>query len=154
MWLVGHRPLWSVQQYGGDPPTIENQTLQPALAATPDGVLSSRVAMLVSGHMHQFFTLTFQQGARPPQLVIGNSGVALSSSNVLPSPWNETVDGVPAAGLSVVADTSYGYLKASVTDAGHWTGTVEAFDATGSAQATPVATCALPVANGHLCVAP
>ncbi len=153
-WLVGHRPLWSVQQYGSDPPTIQNQTMQPALAATPNGALSSRIAMLVSGHMHQFFSLTFQKGSRPPQLVIGNSGVKLSDSNILPSPWSETVDSVPAAGLSVVADTSYGYLQASLTDAGHWTGTVEAFDAAGNAQTTPVATCGLPVVGRHLCVAP
>lgn len=148
-WLLGHRPIWSLYQSDANAsPSTENRTLQEALAVTPGG-LSPQVALVLSGHMHQFFSLTFQ-GARPPQLVIGNSGVVLSA-NGLPSPYAIKVDGMEAAGLSVTEGTSYGYLEAVVRDGGHWTGTVKAFDAAGTAQTIPVASCGLPLHAGRMC---
>ncbi len=152
-WLVGHRPIWSL--YQSDPnsaPVSQNQTLQPALAATPAGELPAQISMLLSGHMHQFFSLTFQSGARPPQLVIGNSGVALSG-NQLPSPFSLPVDGVAAKGLSLAEGSPYGYLSATVEDGGQWKGEVKAFDPSGKALAQPLATCGLPLSNGRLCQA-
>lgn len=153
LWLVTHRPLWSYYQSKHGDTASQNVTMQAALAATPAGALPSEVALLVSGHMHQFFSLTFQKGSRPPQLVIGNSGVEINH-NRLPDPWSGTVDGVPAAGHSIVTPTSFGYLVADVTDGAHWTGTVKAFDGAGKAQTAPVATCALPVTGGNLCTVP
>jgi len=152
-WLVGHRPLWSLQQYPPDPPVSENQTMQPALKATPLGALAPSIKMLLSGHMHQFFSLTFQQGSRPPQLVVGNSGVELSG-NALGSPWTGTVDGVPASGLSSASGASFGYLLAKVKDGGHWVGTVKRFSGDGQPQSDALATCALPIQKGDLCKEP
>lgn len=149
-WLLGHRPIWSAEQFDGGAPTIENATLQAAVAATPGG-LPSAITMLLSGHMHEFFTMTFPEAERPPQLVIGNSGVAMEPST-LPSPYTLTVDGEAARGLSINADTKYGYLRAKVKDGGHWQGEVVAFDAAGKAQSSVVARCALPIDQGVLCV--
>jgi hypothetical protein len=148
-WLLGHRPIWSAEQFGSDAPSTENSTLQAAVAATPGG-LPSAIAMLLSGHMHEFFTMAFPSAGRPPQLVIGNSGVAMESST-LPSPYALTVDGEAAEGLSINAQTKYGYLRATVKDGGHWQGEVLAFDAAGQAQTSVVARCALPLEQGRLC---
>lgn len=154
-WLVGHRPLWSLYQSApGSPLVSENQTLQPALAATLDGGLATAAQLVLSGHMHQFFSLTFTSAQRPSQLVIGNSGVKMSS-NALPSPFNDEVDGAAATGLSNTADTAHGYLLVEMRDGGHWRGTVKAFDAAGKAQSDAVAVCALPIAaDGELCQVP
>ncbi len=149
-WLLGHRPIWSAEQFDGSAPAIENTTLQAAVARTPGG-LPSAITMLLSGHMHEFFTMTFPGSTRPPQLVIGNSGVVMESST-LPSPYALTVDGKAAQGLSINAATKYGYLRAKVRDGGHWQGEVVAFDAAGKAQDDAVAHCALPLSNGKLCV--
>lgn len=151
-WLVGHRPIWSLAQWdNSSPPQSENQTMQPALAATPLGRLHPNATMLLSGHMHQFFSLTFE-GKRQPQLVIGNSGVALSG-NLLPSPWSDTVDGMAAQGLSMASGAAFGYLSAEVTDAGTWQGTVRGFQADGQAVA-PLAECGMPLVSGNLCRLP
>ncbi len=149
-WLVGHRPIWSLYQSSGSPPASENTTLQAALAATVAKGLDEQVKMVLSGHMHQFFSLTFQQGERPPQLVIGNSGVALSS-NDLPSPYSGKVDGVEAAGLSLGGPLDFGYLSVEMTDGGDWKGVVKAFSSSGEAQLAPVASCGLPLVSGRLC---
>lgn len=151
-WLLTHRPIWSLGQWTGSPPSSENQTLQPALAASPLGALPKSVGLVLSGHMHQFFSLSFLEGERPQQLVVGNSGVVLGV-NALPSPWTGEVDGVAAAGLSIADGPSYGYLGVELTDAAHWSGTVFAFDATGNPQAAPLALCAQPLRDGRLCAA-
>ncbi|MCH9646628.1 MAG: metallophosphoesterase [Deltaproteobacteria bacterium] len=149
-WLVAHRPIWSLYQDSGSPPSTENTTLQAALAATPAKGLAAPIKMVLSGHMHQFFSLTFQEGNRPPQLVIGDSGVALSS-NSLPSSFSQAVDGIPASGLSLNGPLDYGYLAVEMKNGGQWKGTVKAFSASGEAQVTPLAVCGLPTENGRLC---
>lgn len=148
-WLVGHRPMWSLAAWSpGQPPTAENQTMQAALKATPLGRLHTNASMVLSGHMHQFFSASFD-GDRQPQLVIGNSGVELSG-NQLASSWNDTLDGMKAHGHSLAGGNSYGYLSAQVTDGGHWQGTLEGFKADGTA-VDPLGTCALPVSEKGLC---
>ncbi|MDY7092123.1 MAG: CRTAC1 family protein [Acidobacteriota bacterium] len=149
-WLLGHRPLWSVEEFGSDQPTVDNPTLQAALKATRGGALPGQVQLVLSGHMHQFFSMTFD-GPRPPQLVIGNSGVVLDG-NQMPSPFDDvTVDGLQAQGLSVASGANYGYLGVEMIHGARWQGTVYAFDAAGNPQDQPVATCAQPVQDGRLC---
>lgn len=149
-WLVGHRPIWSLAKWdAGSPPQSQNQTLQPALAATPSGRLHANAKMILSGHMHQFFSLTFT-GDRQPQLVIGNSGVALSG-NQLATSWKGSVDGMDAHGLSMASGNAFGYLSAQVVDGGQWQGTVKGFDPSGRPTAQPLATCGLPLHQGSLC---
>ena len=62
---------------------------------------------------------------------VGNSGVELSG-NLLASPYELPIDGETAAGLSLASGPIYGYLRADLTDGGHWSGSVPAFDAAGS----------------------
>ena len=149
-WLVSHRPIWSLYQASGSPPGTENRTLQAALAATPSKGLPSSVKMVLSGHMHQFFSLTFQEGSRPPQMVIGNSGVSLSG-NGLPSSYSAIVDGVTAAGFSLNGPLDYGYLAVTMKTGAQWQGRVNSFSAAGEAQVSPVIHCALPIEKGGLC---
>ncbi len=149
-WLLGHRPVWSLYQDGDSAPSSENTALQAALKRTPAKGLDSAFELILSGHMHQFFSMTFQGGERPPQLVIGNSGVALSG-NDLSSPYSDSVDGAAAAGLSLNGPLDYGFLAVEMQDGARWQGTVKAFSASGEAQVAPVAVCGLPLEAGRLC---
>ena len=107
-WLVGHRPLWAVNQGSGAPAPLQviNVALQQALRhGSLDGLLPPAVQLVLAGHMHRFETVTFAS-ARPPQLVVGNSGVAITN-DPLSGAFATTVDGQPAKGLAV---NTFGYL--------------------------------------------
>jgi hypothetical protein len=58
-----------------------NATLQQAVAnVVGQGSLPPFVELMVGGHLHTFQSITFAAAAaRPPQLVVGISGVALSN---------------------------------------------------------------------------
>lgn len=124
-WLLTHRPIWGAVN-GAD--YFPSKTLQVALARAVDGLaekkLPANLKLVVAGHMHLFLSATFPEGgaaARPPQLVIGNSGVALEE---IPEPgsFDTTIDGEKALALSY---SQHGYLDIPELGAdGEWRGTV------------------------------
>lgn len=124
-WLLTHRPIWGAVN-GAD--YFPSKTLQVALARAVDGLaekaLPADLDLVVAGHMHLFFSATFPEGgdeARPPQLVIGNSGVALET---IPEPgsFDTTIDGEKALALSY---SQHGYLDIPELGAdGAWRGSV------------------------------
>ena len=73
-WLVTHRPFWGIKNKGKQ---AVNVTLQKALANSKNTALPSAVKLVLSGHKHLFQSVTFPS-QRPPQLLVGNSGVALT----------------------------------------------------------------------------
>jgi len=72
-WLLSHRPVWSLRQFGKSL-GILNAVLDAAWKqAQPAGI-----GLLIAGHTHTFEMLTFpKEDARPAQLVIGNGGTTL-----------------------------------------------------------------------------
>jgi len=147
-WLVSHRPLWGMREAPAKdaPPTIEviNQTLQHALHARPDGKLAARFELVLSGHMHRFEAITFG-AARLPQLIIGNGGGSLSSDPPT-GPFTDTIDGMPATGIS---RDVFGYMEATLGADGAWQGRV--VNPLLPAGQKLIATCAEPAAKGVLC---
>jgi hypothetical protein len=135
-WLIGHRPIWGVEGPTTDPPYdcdnqpgtgtpapygVLNRTLQCALAGGAAAELLPRLDLLLAGHMHRYESITFAAGSgRPPQLVIGNSGV-LEDTWPPTGSFSQVVDGVPATGFAVEA---FGYLTLIRNSGGTWQGAV------------------------------
>ncbi|MCE9686439.1 metallophosphoesterase [Shewanella sp. AS16] len=104
IWLMTHRPLWGVS----GPSQTLNKMLQTALAQTPTGQLPPQLALSLSGHMHSYQSLSFAATAqRPPQLVVGNSGVSLSSTQANQD-FAVQIDGQEAQGN---AQGKFGFLS-------------------------------------------
>ncbi len=135
-WLIGHRPVWGVEDaadgplYGCDgqpvsgpapPYGVLNVTLQCALAAGPGADLLPKLDLLLAGHMHRFESLSFAPAAgRPQTLVVGNSGVQEDPGPPQGS-FQQTVDGAEASGFSV---SQFGFLELDRGSDGEWQGTV------------------------------
>lgn len=147
-WIATHRPFWGATEPAAEPPAYDsiNQTLQQAWSDALDGSAPPpEVTLLVAGHMHAFQSATFTAvEARPPQLVVGNGGVELSTSSP-GGAFDAVVDGQPAAILGIL---EHGFLAVSALAAdGSWSGHV--LDENGD----PIATCATGHLPGALCVA-
>lgn len=148
-WWVGHRPPWGVDhEYGsgeeaapyqcdnspGTGPKLTyaaiNRTLQCALASPSGGGASSstvadlllpKLALVLSGHMHRYESLTFAASTgRPPSLIVGNGGV-MEDSGPPQGTFRGTVDGATASGQAV---EQFGYLLLERDAAGTWSGKV------------------------------
>jgi hypothetical protein len=135
-WLAGHRPPWGLDGAAEAPPfgcdgepgsgpapayDAINRTLQCAFAAPEAAGLPARLALSLSGHMHRFESLDFAAGSgRPPQLVVGNSGVQEETGPPVGS-FSQMVDGVAADGASVEA---FGFLELERRPGGGWAGTM------------------------------
>ena len=129
-WMMTHRPLWGVQNTGS---ASINTMLQVALSQTPASVLPASLTLSLSGHMHIYQSLSFvQNGGRPPQIVIGNSGVSLNSKAVqgdFVTPVNGSeaygnasyVHGINGNGS---ASDHYGFLSLQFQPSGAWKGSV------------------------------
>lgn len=129
-WLVTHRPLVGVVGLcptGSAPdcrPEINNRTLQAAWLEAfggPSGV--SPVELVVAGHMHLFQASRTTQGDSrlwPPQLVVGNGGVAAESG---PGPG---LFEIRSGDLSIAGLTSSAHWFTTVTvePEGGWSGVV------------------------------
>ncbi|MEO8605918.1 MAG: metallophosphoesterase [bacterium] len=120
-WIATHRPLWAATEAGGD--ESDNATLQQAWAATGALHTPPPVALALGGHIHTFQSVAFPDQAtpRPPQLVVGASGVALDDAAPA-GPFTATLDGESANGLGIV---EFLFLRATApgTD-GFWSGTL------------------------------
>lgn len=113
-FLVTHRPMWvfghAGEQDGQEVLFIDNETLQ----AASDNELPAGIQMVLSGHVHLFQLLGFDI-ARPPQLVVGNSGTDLDPAVTTP------LAGLEMAGATVaVGDTldEFGFATLEAQGAG------------------------------------
>jgi hypothetical protein len=76
VWLVGHRPIWgAVTLYGM---TLGgNRTL---IATLPNTGMLRGTALMVSGHIHTFEALNYENADIPPQLIAGFGGDKLDAA--------------------------------------------------------------------------
>ncbi len=118
IWIMTHRPLWGYQKPSEVP---ASKMLQVALANSTKTALPSSVTLSLAGHMHTYESLSFLNNSdRPPQVVIGNSGVELSK-HPKPDYFTNTVqvDNEAATGNTI---GQYGYLSIQLGTNGAWTG--------------------------------
>lgn len=113
-WLVTHRPLWGVEEYEAETSTgctsenqysCINQTLQKAVGQALGGKLPQGIGLLLAGHMHRFQSLTFASSDRPPQIIVGDSGVKLDRRPPIGT-FNTAVEGMQASVRSTGADVT------------------------------------------------
>jgi len=131
-WLLTHSPFNAIRR---DKTTGENKVDNTILQEAVGDILSSDIAMIVSGHIHIFEALTFGQTdpQRRPQLVVGTGGDKLAKKPEKPIVVGDvTVD-------DVLILKSFGYMVWD-RDGANWKG--ELFDEDGS----PIAHCEL---SGH-----
>ena len=140
VWLMGHRPTWGLEgtastlpyQCDNQPGTGSaqpyvsiNRTLQCAFGSPSGSALLPKLALSLSGHMHRFEWLTFATGSsRPPQLIVGNSGVLEDTSPPTGS-FSQTVDGQKASGFSI---EQFGFVQLDRSAGGAWSGAVVTTD--------------------------
>ena len=127
-WLQTHRPVWGVNSLDAvgscGPQSVDkycyiNQTLQ---AANAKSLLSEKLDLVISGHMHRFQVVNFSKG-HPQQLIVGNSGVKLSKSHPK-KPTTLTIDGLETA---VMGMSEFAYMRIAVKQ-NSWTGQLIGID--------------------------
>jgi len=154
-WVATHRPFWAATSAITSSPTTPpayasiDRTLQEALAraaAGGPGVLPDEIQLMLAGHIHALQSATFfDEGGlpRPPQLVVGNSGVALDEHAVTGA-FDATVDDFTAHILGL---EEFGYLEVADLQAdGSWRGAFH------SGSNTPFVDCETSFLPGSLCV--
>ena len=97
-WIVTHRPVWNVLRLGGFlGDGLINATERAAVKKSD----LSGVDLVLSGHVHNFASLSFGR-ARPAQLIVGTGGDTLDI-DAAPPPASGTpqVDGLPASAFSM-----------------------------------------------------
>jgi hypothetical protein len=130
-WIATHRPFWAATKAATSaeetPPAYDSidSTLQESLAmaaAEGSGMLPAELRLVLAGHQHAFQSVTFFDevvGQRPPQLVIGDSGIALDES-APHGAFDATVDASPAHVLGLA---EFGFLEVPELRAdGSWRG--------------------------------
>lgn len=128
VWLHTHRPLWAVKQADSTTPKqdldpsgsyeIIDHTLQQAYAMHP---LPRPVQLVLSGHMHRFQAIGFPptgNDQRPPQLVVGNGGVALAGNHPK-QPFSLSIDGMTGIGFGI---SEFGYMTVQLGYGDGWKG--------------------------------
>ncbi|MDX2169766.1 MAG: metallophosphoesterase [Deltaproteobacteria bacterium] len=136
LWLATHRPVWGVQDESGTP---INATLQAAWAAVDS---TAPVALMLAGHIHTFQSLTFDPATppRPPQVIVGSSGVALGTAPT--GSFSTTIDGGMAEVLGLEEFSS---LQVALDRGDDWNATL--IDPSGA----ELASCATANLPGPLC---
>jgi hypothetical protein len=112
-WLVDHHPFWALRtdENGGDSKAVPiTAPLQAAWQqANPSGI-----TMVLSGHVHLFELLSFDNG-RPPQVVAGDGGTLLAG------PLPPRLDGSTVESGAMVSGQSrheFGYTVLEKSHAG------------------------------------
>lgn len=109
-FFVTHRPMW-VFGHAGEQDGVEQLfTGNPTLEAASESQLPASVEMVLSGHVHLFEALSFDQ-PRAPQLVIGNSGTELDHAVTTP------LAGLEIAGATVAVGETRDTFGFAVLDA-------------------------------------
>ncbi len=163
VWLMSHRPPWGVVSTASAPPyqcdnqpgtsSVQpyaslNRTLQCAFASAAGSALLPKLDLNLAGHMHRFERLTFAAGSsRPPQLIVGNSGV-LEDSVPPTGSFSQNVDGQMASGFAV---QEFGFVQFDRGVEGAWSGSVVTTNP--AAWSAELPACGSPSASGaSLCV--
>ncbi|MCF2906967.1 metallophosphoesterase [Pseudoalteromonas sp. DL2-H2.2] len=117
LWMMTHRPLWGQSGPVGTPSITD--MLQTALKTTQSQQLPPEVSLSLSGHMHIYQSLAFgKDSGRPPQLVVGNSGVSLRSTGAN-SGFSAQIDGKRAQGNT---QGEFGYISIKLEKDQQWQG--------------------------------
>ena len=123
-WVQMHRPLWGVDgldaggSCGNDSSgkyCYVNQTMQNANKHSP---LPKSVNLIVSGHMHRFQFVDFKSKKHPDQLIVGNSGVKLSSLH----PKTTKTLKIDNHTTTVMGIKQFGYMNISLNGNKNWVG--------------------------------
>ena len=92
-WILTHRPFWNSSRLGNL--VADGMVNATERAAVKDRDLTG-VALILSGHVHNFTSVDFNR-ARPPQLVVGTGGDTLDLDDAPPpAAGSARVDGLPA----------------------------------------------------------
>jgi hypothetical protein len=122
VWMVTHRPIWGASvDTSGSTPSISATSvmLQTALKQSKSSGFPAAVQLTLSGHMHLYQDVSFPDRTRPPQIVVGNSGVSLEQSAT--GDYQASIDGEPAL---INQLDSFGYLLMSLQSDGSWQGSI------------------------------
>jgi hypothetical protein len=97
-WIVTHRPFWYAARHGKRLTDGTTNATERAAARSAD---LTGVGLVLSGHVHDFTSMSFGP-ARPPQLIVGTGGDVLETGD-LPPPvvGAPVVDGLPAKVFSM-----------------------------------------------------
>lgn len=120
-WLVTHRPIYGVDAYDSDATSCTsandysciNQMMQAAIAQQKTGALPDSIDVIFTGHMHRFESVSFPGSSRPPNIVVGSSGVSLSGG----APFGAVTTSVDSLKADVLSTSSAFVLDGSQTDA-------------------------------------
>ena len=122
-WLLTHDPLWVFGHLGVENGVEklfqDNMNLQQASA----GLLPPSLQLVLSGHIHLFESLTFDDD-RPPQLVAGMSGTALDPPITTPLA-GLTIDGMAVAAGTALSEFGYVVMEPDRDD---WRATLRTLD--------------------------
>jgi len=114
-WIVTHRPVWDTLRLGG---LLSDSVVNATERAAVKGRDLTGVQMILSGHVHNFTSLSFG-AVRPVQLIVGTGGDE-QSPNDAPPPvvGSTTVDGEAS---DVFTMGRFGYFLLEKKGA-EWTG--------------------------------
>lgn len=94
-WIVTHKPFWFV--YDANHIDLELQShLMNTLETSWSDVQPNNVDAFISGHVHRFQTINFQQPGRPPQMIVGASGTRINAKL-----GNVHLNGITLAGVKI-----------------------------------------------------
>ena len=139
-WFMTHRPIWGVQNFEKDKSTActpanqyscVNQTLQYGITHSSGGKLPKGLELSLAGHMHHFQSLTFAEGAHPPQVIIGDGGVELGDWGPV-GKFATKIDGVAVEGRAIATEVeagaqkvpAFGFLEITYSPDGTWKGSL------------------------------
>jgi hypothetical protein len=119
-WLLLHRPVWAL----GPPGILVNFSTNQTLQAAIRGLVPPGLDLVLSGHVHSFFSYDFGP-ERPPQLIVGTGGDKLGDVRRTP------IAGAELDGMTVrhgIGLARFGYMVLDREPAGGWNGVFYAPD--------------------------
>jgi hypothetical protein len=102
VWLVMHRPIWGLVEFGFGIVVGGNRTM---MAAQEESGIPDNVFLLLAGHIHTFEAINYAKDA-PPQIIAGEGGDLLDKAPRDLSGWRVGALKI-SSGLSV---SGYGFL--------------------------------------------
>jgi predicted phosphodiesterase len=76
VWLLMHRPIWGLVEFGLGIVVGGNRTM---MAAQDQGGIPDNVSLLLAGHIHTFEAINYAKDA-PPQIIAGEGGDMLDKA--------------------------------------------------------------------------
>jgi predicted phosphodiesterase len=78
-WIITHKPFWFVRDHTGIDQALLQSHFTNAQQSAWNEIQPANVDLLLSGHVHVFQTVNFDNG-RPPQVIVGASGATLNNN--------------------------------------------------------------------------